>query len=170
MKREDAYYYKTLLMSGFSEEYDAWLDSYLEAEDPLSDIVLELALCGSDVSKTISCLHNYCLEQDFDARIVCSRLRLFLKEAHHTKRLSKKEIAYYMYRFSSNHGDPGDFDAELWGDMFYIDYYHSLAEDGIIPWENFDRFFYAYLDEGITIDTNAIWNHKKEQRNSCSLK
>jgi len=43
MTREEAYYHKILLMTGFTEGYDAWLDEYLEREDPLSDIVLELS-------------------------------------------------------------------------------------------------------------------------------
>lgn len=59
MKREDAFYYKNLLMLGFSDEYDNWLDYCLESEDPLSNIVLELYCCGSDINKTISVLHNY---------------------------------------------------------------------------------------------------------------
>ena len=50
MNREDAFYYKNLLMLGFSDGYDEWLNDYLEAENPLSNIVLELSCCGSDVA------------------------------------------------------------------------------------------------------------------------
>ena len=34
MKREDAFYYKNLLMFGFSDGYDEWLNYYLEKESP----------------------------------------------------------------------------------------------------------------------------------------
>ncbi|MBQ5320693.1 MAG: hypothetical protein J6K88_01325 [Oscillospiraceae bacterium] len=166
MKREDAYYFKILLMSGFSDGYDQWLNGYLETEDPLSDIVLELSFCGSDLDKTISCLHNYCMKQSFDENAVCDRLRLFLKEAYHSKRLSKAETISCMYRFANSHGDPGDFDNRLWDDMFYMDYYHSLAKDGIIPWDRFDFAFSSYLDDGITIDSGVIWNLKKQTKKS----
>lgn len=62
MTREDAYYYKILLSNGFDDGYYEWLDGFLEKEDPLSDIVLELSLCGSNVDETIRLLHNYCAE------------------------------------------------------------------------------------------------------------
>ncbi len=161
MTGEDAYYFIILLMSGFYEEYDKWLDDHLEAEDPLSDIVLKLSLCGSDVNKTISCLHIFCAEQGFDERAVCNRLRRFLKEAYNSKGLNKEETVSYMYRFAVNHGDPGNFEMDLWGDMFYMDDYHSFAKDGIISWEKFDYAFHAYLNEGIPIDSEKIWERLK---------
>ena len=158
MKREDAFYYKNLLMLGFSDGYDEWLDYYLELKDPLSDIVLELSCCGSDVTKTISVLHNYCAEQPFDESAVCDRLRLFFKDAYYTNRMSKEEISSTMYRLALNIGDPGDFDIHLWGSMYYLDDFHSLAKDGIISWESFDFAFFSYLDNGTPLDSNLIWS------------
>lgn len=160
MKREEAYYFKILLMTGFSDGYDEWLNGYLEAEEPLSDIVLALSLCGSDVNKTISCLHNYCARHKLDESIVCDKLRLFLKQAYHSGRFGKEKTSSYMYRFALNHCDPGDFKMGLWGNMFYMDDYYSLAKDGIIPWESFDLAFHSYLDDGVPIDSELIWNRK----------
>ena len=136
MKREDAFYYKQLLTLGFSDGFNEWFDSFLEADKPLSDIVLDLACCGSDINKTISLLHNYCLEQPFDEVVACDRLRLFFKEAYHSNRMSKEEVVATMYRLTLNVGDPGDFDfnIDIWGSMYYLDDFHSLAKDGIISW------------------------------------
>ena len=50
MNREDAFCHKIMLMAGLDGGYDEWLNTYLEKEDPLSDIVLELACCGSDIN------------------------------------------------------------------------------------------------------------------------
>ena len=61
-----------------------------------------------------------------------------------------------MYRLALNVGDPGDFDINLWGSMYYLDYYYSLAEDGIISWESFDFAFFSYLDNGTPVDSNLI--------------
>lgn len=163
MKREDAYYFKILLSFGFFDGYNQWLDSFLEVEDPLSDIVLELALCRSDANKTISCLHNYCAAQTFDEKAVCDKLRIFLRDAHYSNRLSKEETASYMYHFALCHGDPADGVTEFWGDMYYMDDYYSLAKDGIISWKNFDLAFYSYLDGGIPVDTQAIWNKRENK-------
>ena len=73
LKREDAFYHKLMLMTGLDDGYDEWLNYYLESENPLSNIVLELACCGSDINKTISVLHNFCMEQPFDEAVVCDR-------------------------------------------------------------------------------------------------
>ena len=165
MKREDAFYHKIMLMSGLDDGYDEWLNYYLESENPLSNIVLELACCGSDVNKTISALHNYCAEQPFDEAAVCDRVRLFYQKAYCSKKMSKEEITSSMYRLADNVADPGDsdFDGHLWGSMYYLDYYHALAKDGLISMENFDFAFFSYLDKGIPVDSNRIWSHNKKE-------
>jgi len=163
LKREEAFYYKNLLLSGFSDGYDEWLNNYLETEEPLSDVVLELSLCGSDVEKTISVLHNFCAEQEFDEAAVSDNLRLFFKGAYYSGRMGKEEVINNMYQLAENIGDPGSFDSALWGSMYYLKYYHSLAKEGVILMERFDFAFYSYLDNGIPIDTELIWGRKKKQ-------
>ena len=164
MKREDAFYHKILLMTGLDDGYDEWLNHFLESENPLSNIVLELVCCGSDINRTISVLHNFCAEQPFDEAAVCHRVRLFYKNACYSNRMSKEEIVSSMYRLASNIGDPGDFDIVLWGSMYYLDDYHSLAKDGIISWERFDFAFFSYLDNGTPVDSNLIWNRKTTKK------
>ena len=161
LKREDAFYHKLMLMTGLDDGYDEWLNYYLESENPLSNIVLELACCGSDINKTISVLHNFCMEQPFDEAVVCDRLRAYFQDAYYTNRMSKEEISSTMYRLSLNVGDPGDFDMGIWGSLYYLDYYYSLASDRIISWESFDLAFFDYLEQGIPVDADRIWNHNR---------
>ena len=158
MKREDAFYHKLMLMTGLDDGYDEWLNYYLESENPLSNIVLELACCGSDINKTISVLHNFCMEQPFDEAVVCDRLRAYFQDAYYTNRMSKEEISSTMYRLALNVGDPGDFDIQLWGSMYYLDDFYFLAKEGIISWESFDFAFFSYLDNGTPLDSNLIWS------------
>ena len=166
MKREDAFYHKIMLMTGLDDGYDEWLNHFWESEDSLSNIVLELACCGSDINRTISVLHNFCAEQPFDEAAVCDRVRLFYQKAYYSKKMSKEEIISSMYRSANNVGDPGDadFDERLWGNMYYLEYYHSLAKDGIISWERFDFAFFSYLDNGTPVDSNLIWNRKATKK------
>ena len=166
LKREDAFYYKNLLMFGFSDGYDEWLNYYLETESPLSDIVLELSLCGSDVNKTISLLHNYCAEQNFDEVVSHDKLRLFFKNAYYSNRMSKEEVVSTMYHLAVRVSDHGDFDIKLWRSMCYLDYYYGLALDGIIPMENFDFAFFSYLDNGTPLDSDLIWRKSMKKKPS----
>lgn len=164
MKREDAFYYKQLLTLGFSDGFDEWFDSLLEADKPLSDIVLELACCGSDINKTISLLNSYCLEQPLDEATVCDRLRLFFKDAYHYGKMNKAEVVATMYRLALNVGDPGDFNIDIWGSMYYLDDFHSLAKDGIISWESFDFAFLEYLDNGTPLDSKLVWKKNEYKK------
>jgi hypothetical protein len=80
--------------------------------------------------------------------------------------MSKEEISSTLYRLALNIGDPGDFDIGLWGSMYYLDYYHSLAKEGIISLESFDFVFFSYLDNGTPLDSNLIWSKNIETKPS----
>ena len=164
MKREDAFYHQIMLMTGLDDSYDEWLNQCLESENPLSDIVLELACCGPDINKTISVLHNFCIEKPFDEAVVCDRLRVYFRDAYYSNRMSKEEITAAMYRLALNVGGYGDIDMHLWGSMHCLDDYYSLAEDGIISWDHFDLMFFSYLDNGVPADLSRIWNHSPKEK------
>ena len=157
MKIEDAYYHLLLLKAGLDDGYDAWLDEYLDREDPLSDIVLDLALCGSDLNKTISCLNSYCgSHPELDERKLRERLRLFLKSLFHTGRMNQRAVAEAMYSIAYAHGAPWDLESEIWGDFYDLEDYLSLVEDGIASRELFDAMFQRFLDDGIPLD-GTVW-------------
>ncbi len=160
MTREDAFYFKHLLILGFSNGYYEWLDDCLKSEDPLSDITLELSYCGSDVNKTISLLHNFCSEAPFDDSVAYKMFISFFKEEYYSGRMSKEEISSTMYRLVSNMGSPWNLDYNLWGSMYCIDDYLSLANEGIISQESFDSAFLSYLNDGTPISLNTFWKTK----------
>lgn len=162
MKREDAFYFKNMLMLGLFDGYDEWLNSHLESENPLSDITLELSCCGSNVNKIISVLQNYCLQQPIDEAVVCDKLRLFFKEAFYSNKMSKDEVVSKMYRLAQNAGGPDSFDMKLWGSMYYLSDYYSLSKDGILTWESFDSAFFSYLNDGTPINPETIWKYHKK--------
>ncbi len=155
MKREDAFYYKCRLRLGILDGYDEWLDGFLSYDEPLSDIVISLSCCSSDLNKTISLLYNYCLEKPFDTSAVFERFRLYFKDAYYSGKMSKGDVTSTMYRLVTNIDNPGDFlKGDEWDGMYYLDDYYDLAENGIIPWESFDYAFFTYLEQGTPVD---IW-------------
>ena len=163
LDREDALCHKLMLMFGLDGGYDEWLNTYLEKEDPLSDIVLELAGCGSDINKTITVLDRFCGEAPIDERAVCERLRLFLRDAYYANRVSKEEIASTIYCLARNVGDPEDYNVDVWGGAYALDDYYDLAKSGIISWEQFDAVFFDFLNNGAPVDPNRIWDERKQR-------
>ena len=170
MEREEAFYHKILLMSCLDDGYNEWLNRCVETENPLSDIVLELAYCSSDINKTISVLNRYCTEEQVDMADVNDKVRLFFRNAYHSKKMSKEEITTYMQRVAFNIGDMENQnitiwdsssirkpDFAVWESMYFLADYCQLAEEGIISWERFDFAFFSYLYNGTPIDTNLLW-------------
>ena len=161
MTYEEAYYYKILLTCGITDGYDGWLRSYLEREEPLSDIVLELSFCGSDTDRAIACLKDHCLGQPLDDKKVCDMLRGYLLSAYSEKRLSKDEVVKTMYRFALDHcGSVNDHNG-VWADMYCMEDYRLLAEEGVITKDSFDTAFHEYLRYGTPVSGEALFVKKE---------
>ncbi|MBO5111176.1 MAG: hypothetical protein J6D21_10745 [Clostridia bacterium] len=154
MTREEAYYRQILLMSGFADFYDAWLDSLLIEEDPLSDVVLRLSECGGDQNQIVSALHSYCQSGSVDEWAVHESLRLFLKQAYGAGEMTRAEVASAMYRFSVNHHAVTGHD---WEDMNRLSDYYSLAPHRADGLSCFDAVFLPFLNDDISLE-DKFWN------------
>ena len=164
MTREDAFYYENLLILGFKDEYDKWLNSQLEAENELANITLDLAWCGSDVNKAISILRQYRTGAPIDDAAVCKRLRLFLKDAYDSKRMDKGQVVSALYTIACHLSDLDTYNEVISGEMILLEEYYSLAKEGILDWNSFDSSFFAYLDNGLPLDSKKIWSPLKSQK------
>jgi len=140
VNRDDAFYYLNLLKLGYVDKYDEWLNYYLETENPLSDIVLALATCGSNPEISIRLLQEYCSEQPLNQTVITEKFRLFFKEAYYSNWMNQEEILSVVKKLLRQgigcSAEGTDFDTIL--DMY------DLAKDGII--ENFDELFLLFLE------------------------
>ncbi len=152
MTSEDAYFEKLLLQAGVEENYDAWLNRYLEAENPLSDLVLELVDCGADKNGVISRLNSYCTAHGVDEAEIEKRLRAFLRDRYLSDTMDTDALVEMLYRFSAVLPD-GRFSDQL---TAIIDY-SSLAEGGVISKARFEKELCAFLAEGTEFDCDALW-------------
>ena len=153
MTREDAYFQRILLLSGFWEGYDEWLGSYLESEEPLSDIVLELVDCHGDMKEVEYRLNLYCLEKPFDEVGVYERLRLYLWENYKSGKMEKDALLATMGKFSFILPDGGAFVRNC---RVLYDYY-DLVEEQMISEERFEAVMLAFLERNERVDTDKFW-------------
>lgn len=148
MTVEQAVYYIIMLKLGFSEEFDAWLSRAQEEESPLSDLVLELSFCGSDVDCTASVLLNHVVvgkEPDYDR--LETLFRLFLLQKYRNG-ASAEEITRFMNRINqvsfAHHYDHMFFSRPL----CCLEY----LEIGVVDDASFLGYLDLYLTEGIAPD------------------
>lgn len=152
MTREDALYQKLLLAAGFLEQYESWLAEFVEKEDPLSDLALDLSWCGGNYNQIVSCLHRYSIAGEVDEAAVADRLRLFVKERHENGMLSVDGCMSAFYRFASK--------IEMcvhpaWKYMMHLSDYYELVTEGWYPEKLWSKAFYAFLNDGITSELKS---------------
>ncbi len=144
MTREDALYQKLLLAAGFVEQYEPWLAEFVEREDPLSDLTLDLSWCGGNYNEIVSCLHRYSIEGEVDDLAVAERLRLFVKEQYDSGKINIDKCMSAFYRFAREmwgYSDP-------WNYMMKLSDIYELVEDGWYSEKKWSKAFFAFLNEG----------------------
>lgn len=159
MTPERAQYHLLMLRMGEYDEYDRELDRLLLEQDPLSPLVLELALCMSDRRETISVLRNFLLDHPADERALMESQLEWVRRQYREKAMTATQAAEYLSRvyFTMSGTDPW---WELWQ---YLDDY-DLYCDGIISREVFETCFDALLLRGEDLDCWALQNQENQKK------
>lgn len=150
MTYEYAVYFKLLLLCGYTDELEQYLDTALEEQDPLSDIVLELSFTGSDNGKKLLVLNEYILQvQDCDIdydKSVFNLVMAFLKRKYIEDNMPMKSIVDLMYTIAEY---TERYFYEPWNTMYLMDDLFSEAEAGYIDKDDFKRKFDAFINDNI---------------------
>ena len=136
MTIEQAIYFKVLICNGYPEELLKYIDTALETQDPLSDIVLEMSFAANDEEKLISLLNEHINsvkpeEIDFDGTLF-DMLLAFFKRKYREENMPIDELVYLMYRFSLVY-EPWDkwwnaATSRLWHVMYYMQDYYEFGD------------------------------------------
>ncbi len=130
MTYEQAAFFEILSSLGYCEELSDFINTALETQDPLSDIILELSFAGNDLNKLVSLLNEYIRSAgtaiDYDGAVF-ALFRDFLRK----KRLSGMSVAEaseLMHRAALQHPDYWD---SVWYSMYiFADYIEFCSEQG----------------------------------------
>ena len=152
MTYEYAVFFKLLLLCGYKDDLEQYLDTALAEQDPLSDIVLELSWAGSDDKKRLSVLNQYLLQVkdpdiDYD-RSVFTLVMSFLKRRYLEDAMSMKDVTDLMYQIAVHTERYLD---EPWSTMYLMGDLFSESEAGYIDKEDFQRKFDAFLNDHICL-------------------
>ena len=150
MTYEYAVYYKLLLLCGYKDDLEQYLDAALMEQDPLSDVVLELSSAGFDDKKKLSALNEY-LRQVNDSDIdydksVFHLVMSFLRRKYTDDDMSMKDITDLMYQMAVLTERYFD---EPWNTMYLMGILYGEAEEGYIDKNDYRRKFDAFLNDNI---------------------
>lgn len=142
MSPETAQYHLMMLRLGQREEYDRELDRILEEEDPLPPLILDLALCMSDVNRTISVLREYSMDHPADQQQVYDMILADLRRKYTEQSLTAVQTVALLWNITRIVKDPGE---DPWRQLYGpIDDY-DLMEAGILSGESFIEALEAFL-------------------------
>ena len=110
MTPEKAQYHLLMLRLGQRAEYDRELDRILEEEDPLPPLILDLALCMSDLNQTISLLREFLLDHPADQQTVYDMVPADLRRKYTEEKLTRMtclpdSLQGKRYYVPGNHGN-----------------------------------------------------------------
>ena len=150
MTYEYAVYYKLLLLCGYKDELQRYIDDALVDQDSLSDIVLELSAVGSDDKKMLSVLNEYLLQVkdsdiDYDESVF-DYVMSFLKRRYIEDAMPMKDITELMYRLAVHTERYLD---EPWHTMYFMGDLFDEAEAGYIDKEDYQRKFEAFINDRV---------------------
>ena len=145
MTPEAAEYHRLMLIVGLSDRFDQEFDQALEEENPLSEPILALTSCISNVDKACSVLHNYALDNDFDEGKVCELILQDLHGRFFSGELSRMQTAEIIRTITAclNHWRD-----EPWGLFYSLTYALEEYEDDVIAEDEFNRIFDTWFFRG----------------------
>lgn len=163
MTYEEATYYRIMFQAGFTDLLDEWLEKELAEQEKLSDLVLELSLCGSDKNKIISVLHNYCVDNLIDGNAVFNLVWNELHNIYVNNLLTQEELIKSMRMIYEVVDDvdcywynPGVIDC-YWQTLYLIFLYQEEAEEGLITKEAFEKVYHNFLLNKVpAVDNNPF--------------
>lgn len=150
MTYECAVYYKLLLLCGYKDDLEQYLDASLVEQNPLSGVVLELFSARCDDKKKLSALNEY-LRQGNDSDIdydksVFHHVMSFLRRKYTDDDMSMKDITDLMYQIAIQTERYFD---EPWNTMCLMGILYGEAEEGYIDKDDYQRKFDAFLNDNI---------------------
>ena len=158
MTPETAFFHKLLLQAGISDRYDEYIDHALINNNPLSNLLLDLAFSLSDRSKTISLLHQYTADFQINMDIVASLVWEDLHERYISKKYDLYQLRKIMYRISCS---SECWFEEPWYTLGFFDNCWDEVEIGFLDKADFLRSMEHFLLYGTTITNNWIYTPQK---------
>ncbi len=152
MTREDAYYERIMLLCGWWDNYDEWLDSFLKIEDPISHIVLELVESRGDMNEVLHRLNLYCLEAPFDEESVYARLRTNLRDRYRNGDLTEDQLMSAICRIYQKIPS-----CDFQNQCLCLSDYYDLAEIDIVDMNKFIEELNRWLDHGGKVNTESMF-------------
>lgn len=148
MTTEQSFYFKIMLICGYSDELCEYIETALNEQNPYEEIVVDLAFCGYNEKQMLSVLESYIRQKkekiDFD--IVVDNIFSFLQNKYLDSETSVEALVKLMYRIGQL-SDLNEARTEPWFTMTIFDEFYEDAEKGYIDKDEYLEYLKSFIFE-----------------------
>ena len=148
MTVEQAFYFKIMLICGYSDELFEYIENTLNEQTSYEEVIVDLAFCGYNEKQMLSVLESYIRQKkekvDFD--IVVAKIFSFLQKKYLDSEISVEALVKLMCRIGEL-SELNEERTEPWFTMTIFDEFYEDAEEGYIDKEEYLEYMKSFIFE-----------------------
>ena len=148
MTVEQAFYFKIMLICGYSDELCEYIENTLNEQTSYEEVIVDLAFCGYNEKQMLSVLESYIRQKkekvDFD--IVIVKIFSFLQKKYLDSETSLEALVKLMYRIGQL-SELNEERTEPWFTMTIFDEFYEDAKKGYIDKDEYLEYMKSFIFE-----------------------
>lgn len=164
MTTEQAFYFKIMLICGYSDELYEYIETALNEQTSYEEVIVDLAFCGYNEKQMLSVLESYIRQKkekvDFD--IVVNSIFSFLQNKYFDSETTVETLVKLMYRIGQL-SDLNEERTEPWFTMTIFDEFYDDAEKGYIDKDEYVRYLNQFILERKNYNEFQFYKPVKQQ-------
>lgn len=148
MTIEQAFYFKIMLICGYSDELFEYIENTLNEQASYEEVIVDLAFCGYNEKQMLSVLESYIRQKkekvDFD--VIVDSIFSFLQNKYLDSETSVEALVKLMYRIGQL-SDLNEERTEPWFTMMIFDELYEDAEEGYIDKDGYLAYLKSFIFE-----------------------
>ena len=131
MTIEQAFYFKIMLICGYSDELFEYIENTLNEQASYEEVIVDLAFCGYNEKQMLSVLESYIRQkkEKVDYDVIIESIFNFLQNKYLYSETSVEALVKLMYRIGQL-SDLNEERTEPWFTMTIFDEFYEDAEKG----------------------------------------
>ena len=148
MTIEQAFYFKIMLICGYSYELFEYIENTLNEQTSYEEVIVDLAFCGYNEKQMLSVLEAYIRQKkekvNFD--VIIDGIFSFLRNKYLDSETSVEALVKLMYRIGQL-SDLNEEQTEPWFTMTIFDEFYEDAEKGYVDKDEYLEYLKSFIFE-----------------------
>lgn len=148
MAVEQAFYFKIMLICGYSDELFEYIENTLNEQTSYEEVIVDLAFCGYNEKQMLSVLEAYIRQkkEKVDYDVIIESIFNFLQNKYLDSETSVDALVKLMYKIGQL-SDLNEEQTEPWFTMTIFDEFYEDAEKGYIDKDEYLEYLKSFIFE-----------------------